>query len=218
MNQLENFGFKEKKILDFGTKVFIIFAVVVFSLYLLTINMISFVIVDGSSMENTFFDGDIVVENTFLSPKRGDVVIIKTTKQDYFSGEEVSQLIIKRIIAVEGDELYFYNGKVWLKESGQTEFKALQEEYTKSPASTFYPDVANENSYHQSEIIKIEKGCYYFLGDNRKNSHDSRSNDYGCCKASDITGVVTNFAINNKEATKALFLFSQKVYEFLGFN
>lgn len=75
----------------------------------------SLVPIIGSSMENTFVDGDVVLCKNNAKVNRGDVVII--------SGEGVRQtvegeeqfLIIKRVIAIAGDTIKFSDGNVYLK-------------------------------------------------------------------------------------------------------
>ncbi|MBP5373073.1 MAG: signal peptidase I, partial [Clostridia bacterium] len=43
----------------------------------------------------------------------------------------------------------------------------------------------------------VPEGCYFVLGDNRRDSRDSRS--FGCVPKEKVLGVVTDFVIENKD-------------------
>ena len=186
----------------------IIFIIAVMCVFVFTVSTVSFVVIDGESMYPTFNDQDVVVQNTISPVRRGDVVIIKNKKTN-------SDLIIKRIIAVGGDQFYFEGGNVYLKKKGEADFNLLKEDYV-VPNTTFYPNVTSALDIKKSAIFTIEDGEYYFLGDNRTDSHDSRSGDFGTCNRQDIVGVVSSFAIKTKEVTKSLVIFTNKVYSSLG--
>ena len=68
--------------------------------------------VNGSSMENTYFQNNIVlIDKVFYKhsqPKRNDIIIV-----DYDDGLD-DTLIIKRVIAVGGDHLDIKNNEVYI--------------------------------------------------------------------------------------------------------
>ncbi len=145
------------------------------------------VVVDGASMENTFFDGEFVYARRTQQASRGDVIIIDVTKykeHDHISGD----FIIKRLIAVEGDTVCCEEGVVYVKAAGEEEFHSLSEPYAKGETEDFPP-------------VSVGKGEIYFLGDNRTVSYDSRR--LGCYLAEDIAGVVPDWAIAVKGFTTA---------------
>ena len=144
------------------------------------------IIVDGSSMENTLYSGDALYVEKGALPERGDIVVIDVTDHpDLFShssGEE--RYIIKRVIALEGDEVYSENGTVYLKRAGEEEFAALQEDYAIGRTGDFSP-------------VTVGEGEMFFLGDNRSVSKDSRL--VGCLPLSDLVGVAPDFALKHKQ-------------------
>lgn len=173
----------------------------------------AFIRIEGSSMENTFFSKDVAFVNKLKNPERGDVVIIDGKKYEYSNGNKVYYLIIKRVIAIEGDMLYFQGGDVYLKKAGETSYSVLQEDYIKEKHKTFYPRVDFAADCMKSEEILVGKGEYYFLGDNRMDSRDSRS-DFGTCERSQIQGVVSSRSIKNRQSIKEFYDFSEKIYAF----
>ena len=144
--------------------------------------------VKGRSMESTLHDGNNVLLLKASTYKRGDIVVI--SKEDSANN---STNIIKRIIAVEGDEIYFKvddwtkdNSDVflYLKKSGESEFTLQTENYIKEPMKK--DKFPSSFKYGEDNSIKIDENCYYVMGDNRNNSEDSRltgvyetSNIYG---------------------------------------
>src|SRR5690606_8165756 len=118
-------------------------------------------LVEGSSMEPSFHDGQrLMVEKVsyrFSEPKRGDVVVFR-----YPGGTR--HKCIKRVIDVPGDEIVNKNG--FLHIIGQR----IEEDCINGPtyatyrAPTFGP-------------VLLAEVHYFGLGDNRRNSDDSRSSD-----------------------------------------
>ena len=111
--------------------------------------------IPSGSMENTIHPGDRVIGSrlAYLSqdPQRTDIIIFR------FPDDE-SQVFIKRIIGLPGEEIQIVAGAVY-KDGAQA---PLEEEYLKEiPQGSFGPYVVPEDSY-------------FVMGDNRNNSHDSR--------------------------------------------
>ena len=144
------------------------------------------VIVDGRSMEDTLSDGDALYVSVREEVERGDIIVLNvTSRPDLFpheAGEE--RFIIKRAIALEGDEIYAEGGIVYLKAAGESEFTALSEPYAKGVTEGF-------------SLVKVEEGEVFFLGDNRAVSKDSRY--VGCLPLEAVVGVVTDFTLTHKE-------------------
>lgn len=125
--------------------------------------------VDGPSMAPTLEHGDRVVVSTIgYKPKRGDVVVLSST-------EGVKKPIVKRVIAVAGDEvdINFTTGVVMV--NGQEE--AYSEDLTTQQADIAFP-------------ITVPAGTVFLLGDNRDVSLDSRSSRVGCVDERLIVGRV----------------------------
>jgi signal peptidase I len=144
--------------------------------------------VDGPSMEPTLYGGeinqgkndgtgDLLVGNRLKAPIRGDIIVIQNVVGNSW--------IIKRVIGLEGDEITIKDGKVFRKQLGQEEIE-LKETYVKG--ETFY-------KFSPSEVkFTVGKGEVFYLGDNRTNSSDSRI--YGCCKVTDVVGVIEPYSLN----------------------
>ncbi len=115
-------------------------------------------VVSGASMDPTFHDGDYVIVDQltyeFNNPKRGDVVIFRpaTDKTKFF---------IKRIIGLPGETVRVSGNDVLIKKVNAETFEKLDEQYIQ------------ENFNVQAEWT-LSDTQVFVLGDNRKNSLDSR--------------------------------------------
>lgn len=130
----------------------------------------------GSSMVPTLEDGDqILVEKVssyFPSViRRGDIVTVNTRGHQTFSRDE--RYIIKRIIALPGEEVRIQDGRVLV------DGLILVESYLPEDLET----VCRNPAYADLVLASDE---YYVMGDNRPHSIDSRS--IGPVKQSDLVG------------------------------
>jgi signal peptidase I len=132
--------------------------------------------VEGSSMEGTLHDGQLILVNKalyskvnlgfldfipfvhlgdsphflFRAPRRGDVIVFRFPNQP-------DRDFIKRVIGNPGDQVEIRDGLVFING------KALDESYI--------PD----RTQHDFGPQLVPDGEYFVLGDNRNNSYDSRS-------------------------------------------
>lgn len=123
-------------------------------------------VVQGDSMRPAYHEGDIVLYLRVLpgGPSYGDVVIL--TDPD---GKEV----IKRIVGLSGDEIA-------VSDTGR--FERNQEAVRES-------DIIYASGTGTSErTFLVPDGAYFYLGDNRPASKDSRQD--GCAEAGRIQGKV----------------------------
>ncbi len=142
--------------------------------------------VSGPSMQPTLYTGDGLIANRKKDIKVGDIIVIEGVKEYW---------LIKRVIAKEGD-LVEIEGNV-VKVNGNV----LKEDY-------ITPD--NDDTRGEVSInITLKEGEFFYLGDNRGNSSDSR--DYGPCTKAQVVGVVENWSISIKEELGAFNEFMDKV-------
>ncbi len=145
----------------------IIKAIVVFTIVFTV--FIRIVVVSGTSMLPTLRDGDWMILNSFLySANRGDIVVIK--KDD----GKVSEHIIKRIIAVEGDNIQILGGDVYLNGSALDETSYIGGTETEL-GDAITPEI-------------IPEGYVFAMGDKRDISFDSRYKGIGLINEKEIVG------------------------------
>ena len=130
------------------------------------------VIVSGSSMYSTLWDGDwVLVTGNLLynEPEYGDIIV--ASKDSFNDGEA----IIKRVIATEGQtvDIDFNAGIVYV------DGVALEEDYTYTPTN-----------YEEGMVfpLVVEEGCVFAMGDNRNDSKDSRHPSIGMIDCREILG------------------------------
>ena len=125
---------------------------------------ISFCIIHGDSMYPTYKDKQSCLEKKFLnSYKNGDVVVIKKGKNK----------IIKKIVASPGDTLVIKDNYVYVNDERAD-------------------DLITEYSGIAGVKINLKPNEYFVLGDNRKNSIDSRFKEIGIINKKEIRGKILN--------------------------
>lgn len=164
---------------------------IIFMIFSLWFRSTYFVVtVQKHSMETTLFEGEVVYARYNQKAQRGDIVIINAPA---FSEEETDEyLIIKRLIAVEGDCVKCENGVVMLKKAGEDHYEVLDEKYL---------DQNNpEQKTGSFEEVQVGEGEIFAMGDHRMNSKDSRNTLGNPLKEADIVGVVPEWALEHKQA------------------
>ena len=125
--------------------------------------------VDGSSMDNTLKDGELMwVWSLGYEPKQGDIVVLNKTTAP-IPGWNGKLAIVKRVIALGGQtvDIDYNTGTVYV--DGQP----LDEPYIKE---TMY----NTGSIHMQQTHwEVPEGSVFVLGDNRNRSTDSRDDRLG---------------------------------------
>ncbi|HUM84965.1 MAG TPA: signal peptidase I [Lachnospiraceae bacterium] len=111
--------------------------------------------IPSSSMENTIMVNDQIFGNrlaySFGNPKRYDIIIFKYP-------DDETKYFIKRVIGLPGETVVIKSGKVYI--DGSTE--PLDDSFCpEQPKGDFGP-------------YTVPQDCYFVMGDNRNDSHDSR--------------------------------------------
>ncbi|MAH52246.1 MAG: signal peptidase I [Candidatus Pelagibacter sp.] len=125
-----------------------------------------------------FFNGRVL----FSEPERGDVIVFKTpadNRTDY----------IKRLIGLSGDEIQFINGDLFLNGNqiikkfissddeiycGNNTIRVNTFEEKLPNGKTYRASYRQDYSFQNSDKFIIPENHYFFLGDNRDCSKDSR--------------------------------------------
>jgi len=121
--------------------------------------------VEGPSMLPTLEDNQRLIVNKivyrFSEPRPGDIIIFSYSPERDF---------IKRVIAVEGDEVEINQGKTYV--NGEL----YQESYTNGPSGGQYGPVT------------VPLDSLFVMGDNRNNSMDSRDPSVGFVSLEQVKG------------------------------
>ncbi len=150
---------------------------VVLALFLRTFCVQAFKIPSGS-MESTLLIGDHLLVNKMLygvrlpgmdhpiftirEPQRGDIVVFRYPRDE-------TRDFIKRLIGVPGDTIEIRNKVLYVNGVRQ------EEPYAQWIDPVTYPREAPQMGPRDNfGPYKVPPGRYFFMGDNRDNSHDSR--------------------------------------------
>ena len=150
----------------------------------------------GSSMTPTLKNGEWLAVTAILrQPSGGDVVIISPRTNAFH------EPLVKRVIAVEGDEIDLSDGRVLINGVIVDE-PYLPEGVRTEPAPGMLSDLVYP--------VRVPAGTVFVMGDNRGGSSDSRVNAVGFIRVDDILGRVS-FRVKPFFVTKPSFEFTYKV-------
>lgn len=153
MNNKSLAGYKKLAVL-----IFLFIVVTLFRNYAFDI-----VTVSGNSMNDFYFQGDVLIAKADTSDiERYDVVVAQVE----------GQKIIKRVIALPGETIHIQNGKVYI--NGEEVIGAFA--------------LNTDDAGIAKEPYILGKDEYFLMGDNRSQSYDSRN--FGGVNIKEIKSVV----------------------------
>ncbi len=175
--------------------------------------------VPTGSMKPTILEGDVVWQNKLAydlkfpftditianlgQPERGDIVVINSTAAD--------KRLIKRLIGMPGDQIALINNQLFinglpaiysteiteglspLRTSDREPVVYAWESIMDMPThavSVKHPSTRREQNF----TVVVPKGHYFFMGDNRDNSADSRY--YGAFARNELRGRATHTVLS----------------------
>jgi signal peptidase I len=137
----------------------------------------------GYSKHSFPFSPPILNKRVFFnSPERGDVIVFKTpadNRTDY----------IKRLVGLPGDKIQFIDANLYLNNSeilkskiknkteincGNRIIDVYRFEEKLHNGKTFHTVYLKDYTYQNSDVFEVPQDHYFFLGDNRDCSKDSR--------------------------------------------
>lgn len=169
---------KAKKIAVSAAKAAFIVLLAFLFAYLIRVFVFEPYVIPSESMDDTIEIGDMVLSEKVsyrnASPQAGDIITFYNVdgEEDPFGGTLV---YIKRVIAVEGQQVDIHDGRVYV------DGEALDEPYTDGKRTEKL-----ENDKGITYPFTVSEGCVWVMGDNRTHSSDSRC--FGEVPVENITG------------------------------
>ena len=159
----------------------IAYIIPIIAMIIIMLFVFSFVPVSGNSMEPSLSSGSVVILShlryKYASIERNEIVVLKKKNND-----GIKESYIKRIIGLPGEEIHYLDGYLYI------DGKKNKEQFLPDNVETsnfMFVDICNETDCPDG---KIPENKYLVLGDNRKNSTDSRT--FGLVDKSEIEGKV----------------------------
>lgn len=145
--------------------------------------------IPSGSMERTLLVGDFILVNKYTygirlpvwrdkvfdlnDPQRGDVMVFFPPHKD--------QYYIKRVIGLPGDLIEYtdkvltINGEVQIQTPLNGKKRALYQQFTETLGDVDHQIQTNASAQRNENVrMRVPKGHYFMMGDNRDNSQDSR--------------------------------------------
>ncbi len=160
---------KKSAILEYAVYLFIL----IFVLILAPKYLMEKILVDGTSMESSLYNGEHVliekISRYFDGPERFEIVVFTKAHGTY------TKTYIKRVIGLPGESVQIIGNRIYI--NGEE----LVEDFGKDPMD--FAGIA-------AEPVLLGKDEYFVLGDNRLVSVDSREAKVGVVTKDELDGVV----------------------------
>lgn len=144
--------------------------------------------VDGPSMLPNLVDKELLFANKTPTWFNNNTDTLKKFNWDYERGDVIifdfeNIVLVKRIIAKAGDEVYFQGGDVFVNG------KKLYETYLPVNTRTYLPQ-KEIRFLDEGQKLIVPENNFIVLGDNRTQSKDSRYKEVGLIKREMIKGII----------------------------
>ncbi len=140
----------------------VIAGAIIFAILFNNLIIVNAMVPTGSMVETIQEKSRIVafrLAYAFSEPERFDIIVFEYPDNP---PEDPPVLFVKRVIGLPGDTVNVVDGKVYINDSEVP----LDDEFTKK--------VPKEDHSNSGPFV-VPEGCYFVMGDNRTNSHDSRA-------------------------------------------
>ena len=119
----------------------------------------------------------------FEDPKRGQIIVFKTPgTKPVCDTAHAGEVFVKRLIGLPGETVKEDSkGFIWIGKAETDTFYKLKEPYIQ-------PQRRTQDTQHYNQQWTVPPGSYFFMGDNRGQSCDSR--DWGAVPRQNIIGEV----------------------------
>ena len=160
-------------------------AIVIGGIFVIAIRAFIFspISVEGASMMPTYEDGDRIIVNKISKAindyERFDVVVFKTAESTHY---------IKRIIGLPGDHIAYKDDQLYING------KKYEEPYLDQYKLQLTGDLELTYDFtleEKTNLAQVPEGHYFVLGDNRRESNDSRNPSVGYIDENKILGKVS---------------------------
>ncbi|UQS83964.1 signal peptidase I [Bombilactobacillus thymidiniphilus] len=176
MQSFKNYLHKHAVIISFGVGLII-------TVGLLTYLILNFIWINGSvhgkSMQPNFYNGDRVIVSPHSPVQRGDIVVVDppgTTQNKFF---------LKRVIGLPNETISSKDDTTYINDH------SIDEPYLDPYKARLAPNQLLTKNYNLKALFGIHKipaNKYFVMGDNRRQSADSRT--FGPVAKNRIIGVV----------------------------
>lgn len=176
----EKYDPEKPRIIDWAFEFVELFVISLMAVMILTTFLFKHSVVDGPSMNNTLNHGEhLIISDIFYTPERGDIIVF----EDYsIPDEKLNKPIVKRIIGLPGETIKIVtnrNGTL----SVYVDDVLLEEDYA-------YYDPNLNYSVGTVKTWTLGENEVFVMGDNRRNSTDSRYEEVGPIDIDCILGKV----------------------------
>ena len=164
------------------------FALSVFAVLIIFTFLVRLCRVEGSSMENTLYDGQyLLLYSLAYTPAQDDIIVFHDA--DAAGG---GKTMVKRVIATGGQtvEICFESCEILVDGVPYDDAHAVLKNRFTDEITGAYDLFANHHYDSATKTLSatVPEGCLFVMGDNRNNSKDSRNDEIGFVDTRTVLG------------------------------